>query len=53
MTIWKTLNILNIQKKGPFLYTSEKFHIYKTKKSGNLLNENCTDIYNPVFELLL
>jgi hypothetical protein len=35
MTIWKqTLNILNVQKKGPFLNTLEKFNIYKTTKSG-------------------
>jgi hypothetical protein len=50
-----TLNILNTQKKGPFLNTLEKFHIYKAKKKkfGNLFNENCTDIYNPIFEQML
>jgi hypothetical protein len=47
------LKILNTQGKSPYLNTLEKFHIYKTKKSGNLLNENCTDTYNPIFELLL
>jgi hypothetical protein len=48
-----TLNVLNIQKKGAFLNTLEKFHIYKTQKTDNLLNEDSTDIYNPIFELLL
>jgi hypothetical protein len=31
--IENTLNILNTQKKGPFLNTLEKFHIYKAKKN--------------------
>jgi hypothetical protein len=48
-----TLKILNTQGKGPYLNTLEKFHIYKTKKSGILLNENYTDTYNPIFEILL
>jgi hypothetical protein len=51
--IESTLNVLKIQKKGAFLNTLEKFHIYKTQKTDNLLNENSTDIYNPIFELLL
>jgi hypothetical protein len=50
--IENTLNVLNTQKKGAFLNTLQKFHIYKTHKSGNLLNENCTDIYNPILFLL-
>jgi hypothetical protein len=48
-----TLKILNTQGKGPYLNTLEKFHIYKTKKTGVLLNDNCADTCNPIFELLL
>jgi predicted GIY-YIG superfamily endonuclease len=48
-----TLNVLNVEKNGAFLYTLEKFHIYKTQKTDNLLNENSIDIYNPIFKLLL
>jgi hypothetical protein len=44
---------LNVQKKGAFRKTLEKFHIYKTQKTDNLLNENSINIYNPIFELLL
>jgi hypothetical protein len=51
--IENTLNILNVQKKGAFLNTLEKFQIYKKQKTDSLLNENSTDIYNPIFELLL
>jgi hypothetical protein len=51
--IENTLNVLNVQKKGAFLNILEKFHICKTYKTYNLLNENSTDIYNPIFELLL
>jgi hypothetical protein len=31
----------------------EKLYIYKTKKTGILLNDNCADTYNPISELLL
>jgi hypothetical protein len=51
--IENTLNILNVQKKGKFLNTLEKFDIYKKQKTDNLLNESCTDTYNPIFELIL
>jgi hypothetical protein len=29
-----SLEILNIQEKGPYLSTLEKFHIYRTKQTG-------------------
>jgi hypothetical protein len=51
--IESTSNILNVQKKGAFLNTLEKYHIYKKQKTNNLLNESGTDTYNPIFELLL
>jgi hypothetical protein len=48
-----TTKILNIQEKGPYLNTLEKFHFYKTKKTDLLRNDNYADIYNPIYELLL
>jgi hypothetical protein len=48
-----TLKILNIQEKVTYLNTIERFHIYKTKKTAILLNDNYTDTYNPLFELIL
>jgi hypothetical protein len=47
------MNIIKIQEKGKLLNTLEKFHIYKEQKNNNSLNENGTDTYNPIFELLL
>jgi hypothetical protein len=52
-SIENTSKILNTQGKGPYFKTLEKFHIYKTKKTGILLNDNCADTYNPIFEQLL
>jgi hypothetical protein len=51
--IENTLSILNVQKKGAFLNTLEKFHIYKEQQTNDLLNESGTDNYNPIFELIL
>jgi hypothetical protein len=51
-SIENTLAILNFQEKDTYLNTLERFHIYKAKKMGGLLNDNYTDTYNPVFELI-
>jgi hypothetical protein len=48
-----TLKNLNIQGKDLYLNTLEKFHVYKTKKTGILHNENYADTHDPIFELLL
>jgi hypothetical protein len=47
-----TMKILNLQEKGQYLNTLERFHIYKTKMSGGLLNNNYIHTYNPVFEAI-
>jgi hypothetical protein len=47
------MSIIKIQNKGKFLNTLEKFYIYKEQKSGNLLNENSMETFNPIYELLL
>jgi hypothetical protein len=46
-----SLEIISIQEKGPYLNTLEKFHIYKIKQTGYLLNDIHTDTYHPIFEL--
>jgi hypothetical protein len=51
-TIENTMEISNFQEKGNYLNTLEWFHIYKAQKTGGLLNDNYTDTYNPVFELI-
>jgi hypothetical protein len=51
--IENTLEVLNFQEKGSYLNTRERFHIYRAKrKTGQLLNDNYTDIFNPIFELI-
>jgi hypothetical protein len=37
-SIENTLEILNFKEKGTYLNTLERFHIYKAKKTGGLLN---------------
>jgi hypothetical protein len=54
MAIWKnSLEIRNIQAKGPCFNAMEKCHIYRTKQTGFLLNDIHADTYNPIFELLI
>jgi hypothetical protein len=45
-----TMPVVNIQNKGPYLNTLERFHIYKEQKTGVILNGNYADLYNPLFE---
>jgi hypothetical protein len=48
-----TVHVLNTQHKGPYLNTLEKYHIYKTNRTGCLLHDIYSDTYNPIFELLI
>lgn len=47
-----TLQILDFQQKGLFFSALEKDCIYKTKRTGNLLNNVYNDVYNPITEFL-
>jgi hypothetical protein len=40
---------LYIGKKGPLLDTYERFHIYEITKEKIQLNDNFTDIHNPIY----
>jgi hypothetical protein len=51
-TMENTMKILNLQEKGQYLNALERFHIYKTKMSGGLLNDNYVHTYSPVFEAI-
>jgi hypothetical protein len=44
-----TLEVLNFQEKGTYVTTLERFYIYRAKKTGELLNDNYTDTFNPIF----
>jgi hypothetical protein len=50
--IENTMEILNFQEKGKYLNILEKFHIYEANKTGILLNDNFTDIFNPIFDII-
>jgi hypothetical protein len=45
------MDIAEQQHKGPYLDTTEKFHIYIKKAKGNLiLTDNLAEPSNPIFE---
>jgi hypothetical protein len=51
-TLEDTMQVVNIQNKGPHLNALERFHIYKQQKPGVVLNDNYADLNNPLFELV-
>jgi hypothetical protein len=52
-TIDNTLEILKIINKGKLLDVIERFHIYKTNKVKQIMNEQYVDEHNVLFEILL
>jgi hypothetical protein len=50
--IENTMKIFKFQEKGKYLNALEKFNVYKANKSGMLLNDNFTEISNPIFDLI-
>jgi hypothetical protein len=49
----KIMKPLYIGKKGPLLDTYERFHIYEITKEKIQLNDNFTDIYNPIYDEII
>jgi hypothetical protein len=47
------MKILYKEKKGLKLNTLESFYIYDLTKKGLQLNDTFTDMYNPIFYLLI
>jgi hypothetical protein len=52
-TIDNTLEISKIVNKGNLLDVIERFHIYKTNKVKQIVNEQYVDDQNVLFEILL
>jgi hypothetical protein len=48
-TIEKTVEVLQMKKKGQLLITLESFHIYDLSRQKLQLNDTFIDIHNPIF----
>jgi arginyl-tRNA--protein-N-Asp/Glu arginylyltransferase len=46
------MEVIKTTKKGPILYTIEKYHIYKAYQIGIQVNDTHTNKKNPIFEIL-
>jgi hypothetical protein len=44
--------VIEIQTKGQYLNTLERYYIYKHNKISEIFNELQYDTYNPIFELI-
>jgi hypothetical protein len=51
--IQKIMKPLYIGKKGPLLHTYERFHIHEITKQKIQLNDNFTDIHNPIYDKII
>jgi len=51
--IHNTMEILQFQKKGTYLNTIERFHIYKETIQNNHLNDEYTTTANKIFDTVL
>jgi hypothetical protein len=47
-----TMKILHKIENGAHMNTLEKFNVYEISKQGMQINDTCTDIINPIFEIL-
>jgi hypothetical protein len=47
-----TMEIITIGKKGRYLNTLEKYHIYEICKYNLHMNDANIDTHNPIFEAL-
>jgi hypothetical protein len=50
--IYDVMEIMEMGKKGKYLNTLEKYHIYRTSKENMHLNDISTEVYNPIYEEL-
>jgi hypothetical protein len=49
----ETMKPLHIEKKGPMLHTYERFHIYEITKHKLQLNDNYTEVHNPIYNAVI
>jgi hypothetical protein len=47
-----SLDIIDVHPKGPYLNTLKRYHIYKNRQEGLLLNKTKYDIYNPISDVI-
>jgi hypothetical protein len=52
VSITDTMDIIKTERKGKYLNTLEKYHIYKINKNTLHMNGTYIVIYNPIFETL-
>jgi hypothetical protein len=45
-----TMEVVNLKQKGLHLNTLENFYIYQLFQQGIQLNNNCPNLYNPIFK---
>jgi hypothetical protein len=46
------VNIIRTHKRGKYLNTLEKYHIYKTSKNNIHMNDTNIGTHNPIFRTL-
>jgi hypothetical protein len=51
-SITDTTNIMKTEKKGKYLNTLEKYHVYKVSRKRLQISDANIDVYNPIFETL-
>jgi hypothetical protein len=51
-TMQDTKKIITLERKGKYLNTLEKYHIYKVSKDNLNINDTDIDTHNPIFETL-
>jgi hypothetical protein len=49
----QSMSVLGKEKKGQKLNTLERFYIYDLTKKGLRLNDACTVMHNPIFDVLI
>jgi hypothetical protein len=51
-SITDTIKVIRIQRKGKYLNTLERYHIYKVSREGVQMNDAHVDVHNSIFEAL-
>jgi hypothetical protein len=47
------MKILHVEKKGRTLDTYERFHMYEITKQNLQLNDNFTETFNPIYDVII
>jgi hypothetical protein len=45
-----TVEVVELQHKGPYLDTVERFYLYNKLKENLVFNDNLYELSNPIFE---